>query len=1322
MKAFLTAIVIVAAFTLGAHAQLFDFTTYAGSAAQGDVDGVTNLAEFNNPGGVAMDVFGNIYIADTADDTIRKITPNGTVSTFAGMPGMSGSLDGLGTNALFNAPQGVAVDSSGNVYVADTGNFTIRKITTGGSVNTLAGLAGNSGSADGSGTNALFYEPEGITVDTSGNIFVADTWNDTIREVSPMGMVKTIGGWAGNFGSTNATGTNALFYEPGGVAVDGSDDVFVADTGNNAIREIAANGTVSTLAGAVGSFGSLDARGTNALFDSPEGIALDSSGNVYVADSLNDTIRTVTPAGVVTTIAGSPGILGSVDGTNALFWGAQGLAVNPTNNNILYVADTGNSTIRQAVSSSGTWTISTLAGEASIGSLNATGSVARFFWPMDVAADGQGNFYVADSANNTIRKITAGGTVSTFAGFPGVSGSANGQGTNASFNAPQGVAVDSSGNVYVTDTGNSTVREITSEGMVSTLAGSAGNPGSSDGSGTGAQFNEPEGIAVNGSVVFVADTWNHTIREINGGVVTTLVGIAGNPGSVDGTNGVAQFNRPTGLAIDGSGNLFVSDLLNHTIREITPGGVVSTLAGLPEVIGSTDGTNNSARFFEPEGIAVDSQDNVYVADAGNYTIRQLTPSGTNWGVSTIAGWAGTSGSVDGSGIGARFCYPAGMAWSAGTLYVADSANNTFRGGTVITDSPPMILTQPQSQSMEVGTAVSFSVSATGGTLYYQWEFDGTNIPGATASTYFLPSVQSANTGTYSVWVSSPTGSTLSSNAVLMLVSPPVITNQPVSITVAAGTTATFSVMATGTTPLFYQWLKNGTGMSNGGNISGATTATLMLSGVSSNNAASYSVIVTNVYGSTTSSVATLTIAYASITNQPVSQSCLQGSTVSFSVTAGPPPLTYQWYVYGQPLANGAGIGGANTATLTLTNVTTANNGSYTVVINNSYGYISSSPATLTVFTVPLADSIQPTAWWLLNEGIGTNAYDYSGNGHTNTLNSGVSWTSAGYSGNGAYFNATEFSLITIGHPFNLTANWTATMWVNRWESKSVSTLISGTTYALKLEQYNSTNRVGYTHYSVVDNTLGYTTPLNTWVHLAFVETSSGVAVYADGVLMATNAATSSLNATALGLDNYTTYTDYLDATLDDVRIYNQALTQQQITNIYAYGRISPIPAITLTAPTNDAAFIVSSNITLTASVVTNAQSIVGVQFYQGTTLLGQNNISPYTWTWTNAPAGNYSLTADAVYNGSSTVASAPIDIFVTPSTTQPDLAISETNGVFQLSWPADHTGWRLLAQTNSNTVGLSTNWSTVTGSTNTDQITAPVPVSGQSIFYRLVYP
>ena len=1238
MKLILPVITGVALLAVSAQAQLFNFTTFAGSTAQGNVDGVTNLSEFNQPGGVAMDTSGNIYIADTADNTIRKIAAGGTVSTFAGSPGISGSADGNGTNAFFNAPQGVAVDNSGNVYVADTGNDTIRKITSAGVVTTLAGEPGNAGSANGLGTNAQFYAPEGLAVDASSNVFVADTWNDTIRELSSSGSVTTIAGWPGTFGSTNATGTNALFYEPGGVAVDASDDVFVADTGNNAVREIAAGGSVTTLAGSVGNFGYTNGTGTNALFNAPQGIAIDSSGNLYVADYLNNAIRRVTTAGVVMTVAGSPGNFGSANGT---FWGPEGIVVDPANNNLVYVADTGNSTIRQ-VSFGPEITVSTFAGNASDGSANAAGTAARFFWPMDVASDGQGNFYVADAQNNTIRKIASNGTVSLFAGFPGVTGSVNATGTNASFNAPQAAAVDSSGNVYVADTGNSIIRVMTPAGVVSTLAGSPGNRGSSDGTGGSAQFNEPQGIAVNSSGdVFVADTMNHTIREIApGGVVTTFAGFPGNFGSADGTNSTAQFDRPAGLAIDGTGNIFVADMLNQTIREITPAGMVTTIAGLARVFGDWDGTNSTAAFFDPEGVAVGSGDTLYVADSGNDSIRQLTPSGTNWIVTTIAGWPGVSGTEDGSGIGARFCYPAGLAVSSGSLFVADSANNTIRSGSMITDNPPTILSQPQSQAVQAGNPVTFSVSASGqSTLYYQWLFNGQNITGATGSTYSLADAQLANAGTYSVLVSSPLGNTLSSNAVLTVYAPPVITTEPAS------------------------------------------------------------------------------------------QTCLQGSNTTLSVTAnGPGTLTYQWEENGHPLSNSGNVSGANTATLSLTGVTTANSATYSVIISDVYGSISSSPAALTVFYVPPADSIQPYAWWQLNEGTGTVAYDYSGNGHYGNLGAGVSWTAAGHSGVGAYFNETASALITIsGNGFTLSksSSWTAMMWVNRYASAKASTLLSGTSYALKLEQPGGNSVVGYTIYGKYDYVFPYVTPLNTWVHLTYVNTSSGVTLYTNGVFAAslinsTNA--TGLNASGLGCYNYGTYHDYLDATLDDVRVYTNALTAQQITNIYAYGRITPIPTVTLTSPTSGEAFVETSNITLTANVVANGQTVSTVQYYQGSTLLGQATTAPYLFTWTNPPAGNYSLTAAAIYNGSSTNASPAVGIYVGIATNAPSLGASTTNGTLHLSWPADHTGWELEAQTNPPGKGLSVNWTIVSASTSTNAMVIPFSPANGSVFYRLVWP
>jgi hypothetical protein len=392
-------------------------------------------------------------------------------------------------------------------------------------------------------------------------------------------------------------------------------------------------------------------------------------------------------------------------------------------------------------------------------------------------------------------------------------------------------------------------------------------------------------------------------------------------------------------------------------------------------------------------------------------------------------------------------------------------------------------------------------------------------------------------------------------------------------------------------------------------------------------------------------------------------------------------------------------------------------------VNNGYGSAASAAATLTVFFVPPPDSIQPYAWWLLNEGAGATAYDYSGNGHNGTLNSGVSWTAAGHAGNGAYFNATSLALITLNNAFRLTANnWTATMWVNRWESSSGSTLISGSHDALKLEQYATVNQVGYTIYRNSDNPLNYATPLSTWVHLTFVETSAGVSLYTNGVLAATYATTSPIDATALGCDLYSTYTDYLDATLDDVRIYNQALTAAQITNLVAYGRISPIPTVTLAAPTNGASFVVSTNIALSANVVNNGQTVTAVQFYSGSNLLGQAAASPWAWTWTNVLMGNYLLTAVAVYNGANTASSPAVGIYVAPATNRADLAFALTNGTLQISWPPDHTGWHLQAQTNSLGAGLTTNWANVPISTATNLMFLPMVPANGSVFYRLSYP
>lgn len=325
-----------------ALSQTMTVTTFAGSTTAGSTDATGTSASFSSPQGVVVDASGNVYVADTNNNKIRKISSSGVVTTFAGS-GLTGSTDGIGTAASFNRPMGLAIDASGNLFVADGTNCKIRKITSSGVVTTLAG-SGSVGSADGTGTAASFYLPTGVAVDASGNVYVADMYNHKIRKITAAGVVTTLAG-IGSSGDVDGAGTVAKFTMPTGVAVDASGNIYVADSGTYKIRKITPAGVVSTFAG-TGSPGSADGTGTAASFNYPFGVVLDGSGNLYISDQYNHKVRKITSAGVVTTLAGT-GSAGSVDGTGATasFNLNAGIAID--SNSALYLADKNNHKIRK---------------------------------------------------------------------------------------------------------------------------------------------------------------------------------------------------------------------------------------------------------------------------------------------------------------------------------------------------------------------------------------------------------------------------------------------------------------------------------------------------------------------------------------------------------------------------------------------------------------------------------------------------------------------------------------------------------------------------------------------------------------------------------------------------------------------------------------------------------------------------------------------------------------------------------------------------------------------------------------------------------------
>ena len=703
--------------------------TYAGSDALFAGAGQPAIAaQIVGPQNIVADGQGNVYFCVSGQSMVLKISSNGVISIFAGNGLARGGGDnGPATGASLGFPQGLAIDSSGNIYITDTNNANVRKVDTHGIITTVAGGQGGGGFAGDGGpaTQALLSIPMAVAVDQSGNLYILDTGNERVRMVNASGMISTIAGTgAVGLAGDGGPATKATFSNPAGMAIDSSGNLYIADNNNGVIRRIS-NGIINTVAGTGGlGYNGDNIQATKASLGQPRGVAVDASGNIYIADTVNERIRRVDTNGVITTIAGNGQAGFSGDGsaaTSAMFSTPAAVAVDATGN--VYVADLDNNRVRRVVPGG---SVTTFAGTASSVGDNGPSTQARLDGPAGIAVDSAGNLYIADSGDNRIRKVTPSGAITTVAGN-GQTGSSgdNGPATAAALNGPGGVAVDSAGNLYIADAGNNVIRRVSaSTGIISVFAGNHNccyggtGTGGDGGLATAATLYYPTSVTVDmaGNVYFTDLVRIGTLEEgvavrrvtTDGKINTWAGGGPAGPGfSGDGQSPLnAQFGPVIDIKADPDGTLYIADRNNNRVRKVDQAGAtITTVAGNGQLSASGNGGPATAAGLDPPwSVALDAIGNLYIASLT--TVRKVTV-GANFTIGPFAGNGQFSFSGDGGpATAASLAAVSSLAAdSAGNLFLTDSANQRIRQ--VQAAVPPSTALSP--------TSLTFSLTATGST-------------------------------------------------------------------------------------------------------------------------------------------------------------------------------------------------------------------------------------------------------------------------------------------------------------------------------------------------------------------------------------------------------------------------------------------------------------------------------------------------------------------------------------------------------------------------------------------------------------------------------
>jgi sugar lactone lactonase YvrE len=567
---------------------------------------------------LAADASGNVFVAETC--AIEKIDSNGVVSTFAGVGvcGYSGD-GGLASLARLYNPGGMTVDAGGNVYIADAGNNRIRKVTPQGIISTVAGNGQTSFTGDGvPATSTALYGPWAVAVDPTGVLYIADTLNERIRRVDAAGVITTIaGGNGGGFSGDGGPATAATFNYPLAIALESDGALDIADENNNRVRRITPDGIIQSIAGTgVVNFTGDLGPGSLATLNNPASVAADAAGNVYIADSLNSRVRRIDPSGTITTYAGNGNYGFAGDG-----WGARGAVLNHPSfvlvdpSGDVYFSDSSNNRVRKIAANG---ILTTIAGGGAYGFAGDGGPAAQALLnqPLGIALDSAGNLYIADYGNNRVRKVDLAGTITTFAGGgevdtgPGLGD--GGPAADANLSSPSDVAFDANGNLYIAEAvefGYAAIRRVMPNGVIDTFYSLLNGPAAAvtvDAAGAVyASIGPP--ISLGGPSP--PPTGQLVSISPDGATASTVSSFAG--------------TAPGKGAFDSQGNFYVSDNTSRVFL-VTPAGTMTVVAGTAQAGFSVDeGPATTTQLNAPSGVALDSAGNLYIADRDNNRIRKV---------------------------------------------------------------------------------------------------------------------------------------------------------------------------------------------------------------------------------------------------------------------------------------------------------------------------------------------------------------------------------------------------------------------------------------------------------------------------------------------------------------------------------------------------------------------------------------------------------------------------------------------------------------------------------------------------------------------------